>query len=110
MTNENQRPSPTGHPDAVITISVKEVLDRMEAKLDKAIETKADRADIARLDTHLTGVDARLDRVEDWQHRKDTATGTHTERDQRTWKLSGRLGMLLYGLAILAIMTIALLH
>lgn len=43
--------------DAVITFNVRDLLERLERKLDKAIETKADRADLARLEGRLDSHD-----------------------------------------------------
>ena len=51
------------------------------AGLREALDGKADKADLSRLEARWEGVDARVAKLETWRHDSDVATTVHQQRD-----------------------------
>jgi hypothetical protein len=72
--------------EPVVSYGLKEVLARLEAKLDQvvaAVGGKADRADVDRLDRRLDEHDDRLGKLE--ESRRTTEKLAAERRDHRRW-------------------------
>lgn len=84
------------------------------ASLAKALEHKADKADVAkleaRLDEHqrdLAGHRTELDALRQWQNNKDVAKDVHKQRDREHWTERERTIAILSTAAILLLMVVA---
>ncbi len=72
--------------DPVVRYTVREMLARIDGKIDSlttSVALKADKADLDRMEQRLDGHDGRLTAIETWRHDKEVAASVYSERDQR---------------------------
>lgn len=94
--------------DAVVTISVRDLLTEMRAeqaagfaRLETALASKADRSELSKLEARVDGHADRLDKVEGWQHDRELTVNVHTEHQQRAWTLRSKIAATLLSVAML---------
>ena len=75
------------------------------AALGTKLEGKADKADVARLETRLDAHGSDIAELQDWSHDREVARGVHEDRDTRLLtrrqKIWGGIGVVFLGLCTL---------
>jgi len=91
--------------NAQVIFTVRELLDQIRteqatgfARLETKLASKADKSDVARMESRLDGHSQRLDAhgeviegLTQWRHDREVAAGVHQRRDQRTWTFRQKL-------------------
>ena len=72
--------------DPAVRYSVRDLLARIDGKIDSlttSVALKADKADLDRIESRLDGHDSRIVGLETWKHDKEVAATVHQQRDNR---------------------------
>ncbi len=113
MAADDQRITEDESGHLVVTTPLLTILDKIQHDLSAGFATvqtslrgKADKSDVARLETRLDDTQRRLGAVEAWKHDRELAGGVHRQRDNQVFsrrqKIWGSVGIALMAAASVA--------